>query len=328
MNSQLTHFNKARQELALAQSVDEVKVIRDKAEMLRSYAKQAGESLVMQNMCAEIKIRAERRGGELLKERPPHPPGPSPQDKSHDATEPPKLEELGINKSQSSRWQQIAEVPEDSFDKYIAKTKEAKKELTTNSVLRLARDIKEAKAKANTEPVIATEDKYGTIVIDPPWPQKKLIRELRPNQHAFDYPTMTIEEITHLPIKASSMENCHLFMWTTQKYLPVAINILPEWGFRYVLNMVWHKTGGFQPFGLPQYNCEFVLYARKGSPKFIDTKNFFCCFEGKRREHSRKPDEFYDIIRRVTEEPRIDFFSREEREGFKQYGNETGRFET
>lgn len=58
------HFNKARQELALATKIDEVKVIRDKFEALRAYAKQADESLEMQNNCAEIKIRAERRGGE------------------------------------------------------------------------------------------------------------------------------------------------------------------------------------------------------------------------------------------------------------------------
>ena len=50
------------------------------------------------------------------------------------------------------------------------------------------------------------------------------------------------------------------------------------------------------------------------------------CFEGARREYSRKPDEFYDTIRRVTDGRRIDMFSREAREGFDQYGDETSRF--
>ena len=60
------HFNKARQEIALAKGIDEVKDIRDKAEVLRAYARQAGYSLEMQNQCAEIKIRAERKAGEVI----------------------------------------------------------------------------------------------------------------------------------------------------------------------------------------------------------------------------------------------------------------------
>ncbi len=67
-NNQLAHFKKAKRELALVTRIDEVKEIRDKAEALRAFSKQAGESLEMQNNCAEIKIRAERRAGELLKE--------------------------------------------------------------------------------------------------------------------------------------------------------------------------------------------------------------------------------------------------------------------
>ena len=122
-------------------------------------------------------------------------------------------------------------------------------------------------------------------------------------------------------------DDCHLFCWTTHKHLPLAIDLLHTWGFRYVCAMVWHKPGGFQPIGLPQYNCEFVLYARRGSPSFIDTKAFPCCFNAPRKEHSRKPDEFYDVIRRVTQGPRIDVFSRESREGFTTFGNEAGKFD-
>lgn len=65
----LVRFDVARVALAEARSIDEVKSVRDKAEALRLYARQAGESLEMQNDIAEIKIRAERRAGELLKER-------------------------------------------------------------------------------------------------------------------------------------------------------------------------------------------------------------------------------------------------------------------
>lgn len=329
MQTGLAHFDKAKQELALANTVDEVKEIRDQAEMLRAYAKQAGESLEMQNLCAEIKLRAERRAGELLKKQDKNEGGRPPENQSHRATgssKPPTLEEVGINKSQSSRWQQIADLPEEKFEEHIVKTKDDKKELTTSSVLRLSRDVKEKEAKEEVIEQPTPANKYETIVIDPPWPVKKVLRDERPNQDALDYPTMTVDEIQAIPVGDIAAQDCHLFLWTTQKFLPDALAILKGWGFRYVVTMVWHKPGGFQPFGLPQYNCEFVLYARKGTPKFVDTKNFMCCFDGARREHSRKPDELYETIKRVTGGPRIDYFSRESREGYAQYGNEQERF--
>ena len=181
-----------------------------------------------------------------------------------------------------------------------------------------------------SQSVFSADGPFGTeAVIDPPWKIGKIDRDERPNQDAFDYPTMNEDEITKFWVDEVSgrlEEDCHLFMWTTQKFLPAAMQIIYEIGFRYVLTMVWHKPGGFQPIGLPQYNCEFAVYARKGSPSFIDTKAFPCCFLADRREHSRKPDEFYDIIRRVTGGSRIDIFSREARDGFAQFGNEVDKF--
>jgi N6-adenosine-specific RNA methylase IME4 len=169
---------------------------------------------------------------------------------------------------------------------------------------------------------------YDVLVVDPPWPMERIERDLFPNQVGFDYPTMSEEEIADLgdPLRAMMADDCHAFIWTTQRFLPVALRLLDGWGLRYVLTMVWHKPGGFQPVGLPQYNCEFAVYARKGSPAFIDTKAFPVCFEAPRREHSRKPDYFYDLIQRVTAGRRIDVFSREARDGFDQYGNELGKF--
>lgn len=171
------------------------------------------------------------------------------------------------------------------------------------------------------------DGRFETIVIDPPWEMQKIERDVRPNQVAFDYPTMNEAELAAFGVPAMASDDCHLFCWTTHKHLPMALRLLESWGFRYVCTMVWRKPGGFQPIGLPQYNCEFALYARRGAPQFIDTRAFPACFEAPRREHSRKPDEFYDLVRRVTAGPRIDVFSREARPGFEQFGNETNRFE-
>jgi N6-adenosine-specific RNA methylase IME4 len=170
--------------------------------------------------------------------------------------------------------------------------------------------------------------RYGTVVIDPPWPMKKIEREVRPNQVEFDYPTMDYEQLRafRAVFQRMAADDCHVFMWTTQKFLPMALRLLDDYEIKYVLTMVWHKPGGFQPVGLPQYNCEFVLYGRIGAPEFTDTKAFNCCFQAERSEHSRKPDNFYDLVRRVTADGRIDIFSREPRQGFDQFGNEVDRF--
>ncbi|MDO8670111.1 MAG: hypothetical protein Q7O66_01610, partial [Dehalococcoidia bacterium] len=137
---QLVHFEAARQQLALAHSVDEVKVIRDKHAAVQAYLKQQGASKDMQNQCAEIRLRAERRLGELLAEadrvqgervdmtsahREP---------KSFKAT----VERVGISLPMAKRWQLEATIPEEVFERHVAETKAKSEELTTASVLQLA----------------------------------------------------------------------------------------------------------------------------------------------------------------------------------------------
>jgi N6-adenosine-specific RNA methylase IME4 len=315
--TQLVHFDTARKELALAQSIDEVKDIRDKAEALRQYIRQQGASLEMQNQAAEIKIRAERRAGEMLAEMEEIHPGGD-QAKLHDVT----LPDLGITRIQSHRWQLEASLPEEILEQHIAEVKAQGKELTSIDVQRLSARLK--RKDYIDELLKMPTDKYRTIVVDPPWPIEKIEREVAITQQQLDYKTWAIDKIRDLPLPTD--EVCHLYLWTTQRYLPISFSILQGWGFTYIFTMVWHKNGGFQPFNLPQYNCEFVLFGHKGTLPFLTTKNFFTCFSAPRREHSRKPDEFYDLVRRVSPEPRIDIFSREKREGFDQYGDEPNKF--
>jgi N6-adenosine-specific RNA methylase IME4 len=189
-------------------------------------------------------------------------------------------------------------------------------------------EIQKRRQKMRQQEIIETPPptgKFRTIIIDPPWPMEKILRDVRPKQDEFDYKTMPIDEIEEYPIPAA--DDCFLFLWTPQKFLPVADKkILESWGFQYVLTFAWYKAGGFQPVKLPQYNCEFVVFGKKGNLEFLDTKDFFTCFEGKRREHSRKPVEFYDTIRRVCPGPRANIFTREEIEGFTNFGNEKDKF--
>lgn len=123
--TQLVLFDRARLAIEQARTVDEVKVVRDQAQAIRLYFKQARESLEMQNNVAEIKLRAERRIGEML---------PT-QIGSHDVT----LSGMGISKMQSHRWQAEASVPEEEFERHVAEVKVSGKELTSAGLYRLAR---------------------------------------------------------------------------------------------------------------------------------------------------------------------------------------------
>lgn len=139
MSNLLATINKAKTELAKASSLTEVLEIRDKAEAIRVYAKAASDSLEAQNKAAEIKLRAERRAGELLAAMEKRDGGHAMKARSQDATEvPPSLDDLGINKTQSSRWQKEAEVPEDKFEEYVNECQEQKKEVTQSGLLAIA----------------------------------------------------------------------------------------------------------------------------------------------------------------------------------------------
>jgi phage N-6-adenine-methyltransferase len=143
----------ARAAVERVTSVDDAKSIRDKAEALRAYAKQAGEGLAIQNECAEIKIRAERRAGELLKATPKRTGGAAMRARYHDdPAVPPTLDEIGISRSQSSRWQTMAKLPEEQFEEHIAEVRDAGAELSSAGVLRAAKGQKLAVHTSSATP--------------------------------------------------------------------------------------------------------------------------------------------------------------------------------
>ena len=219
--------------------------------------------------------------------------------------------------------QRIAATPHDRLRAHLDAIKQDGGEITTASVLRLAANAtREGKiAEARARETALPDGTYDVIVIDPPWPVEKIERDVRPNQSArLDYPTMTEAELEALAIPTAA--DSHVWLWTTQRFVPMAFRLLERWGFRYVCTFVWHKPGGFQPIGLPQFNCEFALYARKGTPLFANTKAFPTCFEAPRGQHGEKPDKFYDLLRRVTAGRRLDMFNRRPIEGFTGWGNQ------
>lgn len=187
------------------------------------------------------------------------------------------------------------------------------------SVRQLRAEIKKARPLPGG---IETADLFATIVIDPPWPMDKIDRDVRPKQRAMDYPAMTITELAELDIPA--LGDAHLYLWTTHKHLPNALQLVELWGFNYQCLLTWVKNVGFTPFSW-MYSTEHVIFARRGSLD-LEVKGRRLDFTAKAREHSRKPDEFYQLVREVSPGPRADIFSRETREGFTSLGNEVGKF--
>ena len=104
------------------------------------------------------------------------------------------------------------------------------------------------------------DGKYHCLVVDPPWPVQRIDRDERPNQTAsWDYATMTIDEIKAFDVSpVANPDGCHLYLWTTHKFLPDALCIMAEWGFKYQCLLTWVKNVGVTPFTW-MYSTELVL---------------------------------------------------------------------
>lgn len=133
--SEIILWDKMKNAVMECHSIDEISRIRNQAEAYRYALKQAKESPDVIRKAEEIKLRAERRAGELLKETPKQKPGE--YQRSQLVTVAPTLEEIGITKNQSSKWQKIANIPEEKFENYL----EVSEELSTAGALRINANV-------------------------------------------------------------------------------------------------------------------------------------------------------------------------------------------
>lgn len=162
---------------------------------------------------------------------------------------------------------------------------------------------------------------FEVIAMDPPW---NYGREYDPetSRVANPYPEMTQAQL--LEMNPPFAEDCVLFLWTTQAFLWDAKQLLDHWGLTYKATIVWDK----EKMGMGAWlrmQCEFCIVGIKGKPAWNNTK-WRDIIRESRREHSRKPDAFYQMVEDITIGRRLEFFSREQRAGWATYGNDTEKF--
>jgi N6-adenosine-specific RNA methylase IME4 len=173
--------------------------------------------------------------------------------------------------------------------------------------------------------------KFRTILADPPWQFQNKTGKVAPEHKRLQrYGTLSLDEIKALPVSEAAAETCHLYLWVPNALLPEGIVVMTGWGFQYKSNLVWHKIrkdGGSDGRGVGFYFrnvTELMLFGVRG--KNVRTLqpgrtlvNYFC---SRKREHSRKPDEQYDIIEACSKSPYLELFARGERKGWSVWGNQ------
>jgi len=174
----------------------------------------------------------------------------------------------------------------------------------------------------------ASAPRYRTIVADPPWHYEGFaIRQGHRGSVAvkpLPYPSMSIEEIEALPIADLAARDCRIFLWTTNRYLPAAFDVLRSWGFEYRQALVWHKTDANLPAHVAPNSAEFVLVGVRGKPERcgVMPSAVLAIGIGGRVGHSTKPEAFLDWFERVSPGPYLELFARRNRLGWDTWGNE------
>jgi N6-adenosine-specific RNA methylase IME4 len=179
-------------------------------------------------------------------------------------------------------------------------------------------------------PLPLVEGGFKTILADPPWRFTNRTGKVAPEHRRLDrYSTMELEDICALPVAEVAAANAHLYLWVPNALLPEGLKVIEAWGFRYVSNIIWakrRKDGGPDGRGVGFYFrnvTELLLFGVRGSMRTLQpARSRVNMIETRKREHSRKPDEQYDLIEACSPGPYLELFARHPRSGWTVWGDE------
>ena len=175
------------------------------------------------------------------------------------------------------------------------------------------------------------ERKFGTILADPPWRFVNRTGKVAPEHRRLSrYETLTVAEIAAIPVVDHTADVAHCYLWVPNALLPDGLRVLKAWGFDYKTNLIWHKVrkdGGSDGRGVGFYFrnvTEMILFGIRGkNARTLDPgRRQVNLFSSRKREHSRKPDELYDIIEDCSRGPYLELFSRGVRDNWTVWGNQ------
>jgi N6-adenosine-specific RNA methylase IME4 len=173
--------------------------------------------------------------------------------------------------------------------------------------------------------------KFGTVMADPPWRFVNRTGKMAPeHKRLARYQTLTTDDICELPVSQFVTEPAHLYLWVPNALLPDGLRVMTAWGFQYKSNIIWHKIrkdGGSDGRGVGFYFrnvTEVLLFGVRGknARTLAAGRRQVNMIETRKREHSRKPDEQYDLIESCSRGPYLEMFARGTRKNWTYWGNQ------
>jgi N6-adenosine-specific RNA methylase IME4 len=172
---------------------------------------------------------------------------------------------------------------------------------------------------------------FATILADPPWQFQNRTGKIAPeHKRLARYGTMTLDDIKALPVADVASDTSHLYLWVPNALLPDGLAVMKAWGFQYKSNLVWHKIrkdGGSDGRGVGFYFrnvTELILFGVRGknARTLQPGRTQVNYLSSRKREHSRKPDEQYDLIEACSPGPFLELFARGSRKHWSNWGNQ------
>src|SRR5579863_4664744 len=173
--------------------------------------------------------------------------------------------------------------------------------------------------------------RFATILADPPWQFTNKTGKVAPeHKRLARYQTLTLEDIKALPVERVAAERSHLYLWCPNALLPEGLAVMKAWGFNYKSNLVWHKIrkdGGSDGRGVGFYFrnvTELILFGVRGknARTLAPGRRQVNLLATRKREHSRKPDEQYELIEACSSSPFLELFARGTRKNWAVWGNQ------